>query len=148
MKARHLVAAVAAIAVAASVGPAAAAPKKKYKPIKGSQKFTDPTADPTATAVDGEGCDTLFPQLPKEAGVKITIPAPGKLVVSLNNKGDWAIDLLDSKGRQVASRDGDISEPMEETLNTKIKKAGTYVMRPCNLGGEPEVTMSWVWTPA
>lgn len=150
MKARHIVAAVAAVALASSVGVADAAPKKKPKPkpISGSKKITDATADPTASAPgSGAGCDTLIPQLPREAPVSIKIPGPGKLQVSIDNKLDWAIEILDSKGRVIASADGDMPDVMESTT-AKTKTAGTYKMLACNLGGEPEVTMKWTWTPA
>ena len=148
MQARHIVAAVAAVALATAISPADAAAKKKPKPIKGSKKVTDATADPTASAPgSGAGCDTLVPQLPREAPVNIKIPGPGKLKVSIDNKLDWAIEILDPKGRVISSADGDMPDVQEVAIG-KTKAAGTYKMLACNLGGEPEVTMTWLWTPA
>ncbi|HVF04595.1 MAG TPA: hypothetical protein VNA20_07135 [Frankiaceae bacterium] len=148
MKSRHMIAAVAAVALAGSVGVADAAPKKKPKPINGSKKVTDTTPDPTASDPNsGAGCDTMIPQLPREAPVPIKIPGPGKLKVSIDNKLDWAIEIIDPKGRVIAAEDGGTPEVMESTT-AKTKTAGTYKMLACNLGGEPEVTMKWTWTPA
>lgn len=148
MQARLIVAAVAAVALAGSVNAADAAQRRKPKPITGSQKVTDTTPDPTASAPDsGEGCDTLIPQLPREAPVPIKIPGPGKLKVSIDNKLDWAIEIIDPKGRVIASSDGDMPDVVESAIG-KTKVAGTYKMLACNLGGEPEVTMTWTWTPA
>ncbi len=147
MQPRHIVTALAAVAVATvAVAPASAA---KYKPIKGSKQITDATPDPTGSAPDsGTGCDSLLPaQFPREAPVELKIPAAGKLKVSIDNKLDWAIEIFDPKGTSIGGSDGGAPQDPEVTT-VKIKKAGTYKLFACNLGGEPQVTMSWTWTPA
>lgn len=148
MQPRHLVTALAAVAVVTvAVAPASAA--KKHKPISGSKQITDTTPDPTASAPEsGAGCDSLLPaQFPREAPVSIKIPAAGKLKVAINNQLDWAIEIFDSKGTSLGGSDGPNPNDVELTT-VKIKKAGTYQMFACNLGGEPTVTMKWTWTPA
>jgi hypothetical protein len=129
--------------------PASAAKKPpKPKPFKGSQSFTDTTPDPTASVPGGyAGCDSSLPaQYPREAGIQVKIPAAGKFKVDLNNVLDWAVDIRDSKGNVLSSSDGDQPQVVEGT-STRIKKAGTYTIVPCNLGGEPTVTVSWSYTP-
>lgn len=147
MQPRHIVTALAAVAVATvAVAPASAA---KHKPIKGSKQITDATPDPTGSDPNsGAGCDTLLPApFPHEAPVSIKIPAAGKLKVSINNQADWALEIRDSKGTSLGASDGGMpTDP--ETTTVKIKKAGTYFMHACNLGGEPQVTMTYLWTPA
>jgi hypothetical protein len=127
-----------------ATNPASAKPKG----FSGSQAYTDATPDPSASAVSGAGCGSALPaQFPREAGIPVNIPAAGKLKVDVANKGDWALDILDPKGNVVASSDGDTPIAAEGT-STKPKKAGKYTIYPCNLGGEPTVTVTWTYTPA
>jgi hypothetical protein len=147
---RPLVLALALVA-GATIGtaPASAGKPPKPKPFKGSKAFTDATPDPTASVPGGyAGCDSSTPaQFPKEAGIPVKVPAAGKLKVTLDNKLDWAVDIRDAKGNVLASADGDMPNVVEE-VSTRVKKAGTYTIVPCNLGGEPTVTVSWSYTPS
>lgn len=142
--------AIAATAVVVALGTVSLAPATAAgaKPFKGSQKYTDVTPDATASAPgSGAGCDSLFPsQFPHEKGFQLTIPAAGKLKVDITNVGDWALEIRDPKGTVVASSDGDMPEAIE-SATAKIKKAGKYTIIPCNLGGGPEVTVNYSYTP-
>jgi hypothetical protein len=132
-----------------AVGPAGAATKPKPKPFKGSKSFTDQTPDPSASAPGSPvGCDSALPgQYPREAPISVKLPAAGKLNVKLANQLDWAVEILDPSGNVIASSDG--ADPNSvESATAKAKKAGTYKIQPCNLGGEPTVLVSWAYTPS
>ena len=130
MKRLVLLAVTAAVAGGVVALPATAAPPK---PMTQKFTFTDPTPDATATAGDAIGCDGL---LPNEAGVEFTVPAAGKLKVSMVTTGDWALEVRDPKGRILGSSDGGIPTD-QESVSVKVKAAGTYTVLPCNLGGLP-----------
>lgn len=149
MKARHVLTALAVVAAGTvAVAPAGAAPK--YKPFKGSKTVTDATADPTGSATDGADCSSALPTEGTplaDAPTNIKVPAVGKLKLTLENTGDWALEVRDPKGTIIASSDG--SGPADlESATAKTKKAGTYKVWACNLGGHPEAKLSWNWTPA
>lgn len=144
---RHAIAATAIVVALGTVSltPATAA---KPKPFKGSQKYTDMTPDATASAVSGADCASLIPGDPlREKGLELTIPAPGKLKVDITNVGDWALEIRDPKGVLIASADGGSPEDIEQAT-AKAKKAGKYKIIPCNLGGAPDVTVNYAYTPA
>ena len=127
-----------------SLTPATAAPK----PFKGTQKYSDTTPDPTGSATDGSDCSSLIPApFPHEKGFTVNIPAPGKLKVVLDNVGDWALEIRDPKGTVIGSADGGSPEDIEQAT-VKAKKAGKYTIIPCNLGGAPDVTVTYNYTPA
>ena len=129
-----------------SLAPATAAPKPK--PFKGTKAYQDATADPTGSATDGSDCSSLIPApFPHETGFSINAPGPGKLKVSLNNVGDWAREIRDPKGTIIGSADGGTPQDIE-MATVKTKKAGKYTIIPCNLGGAPDVTVTYSWTPA
>lgn len=145
---RHAIAATAVIVAlgTVSLAPATAAPKPK--PFKGTKAYQDVTADPTGSATDGADCSSLFPApFPHEAGFAVQVPGPGKLKVSLNNVGDWALEVRDPKGTIIGSADGGTPEAVE-IVTVKAKKAGKYTIIPCNLGGAPDVTVTYAYTPA
>jgi hypothetical protein len=138
-----------ALAIVASATIAATPASAKPKGFTGTASYTDTTPDPTASAPNGyAGCDSLLPaQFPREAGIPVKIPAKGRLKVELANQLDWAVDIRDSNGNVLGSGDG--ANPNDvESASAKIKKAGTYVVYPCNLGGEPTVTVTWTYTPS
>ena len=150
MQARHIVTALAVLAAGtAAVAPASAAPKPK--PIKGSTKVTDATADPTGSGTDGADCSSLLPTagtpLADPVSKALKVPGPGKLKITLANTGDWALEIRDPKGFIIGDSDGGTPEA-QEMATVKTKKAGTYKIWACNLGGAPEATLSWNWTPA
>ncbi|HEX8002195.1 MAG TPA: pre-peptidase C-terminal domain-containing protein [Mycobacteriales bacterium] len=143
---RHAIATAIALVGLGSVGlsPAAAAPK----PFKGTKAYTDATPDPTGSATDGSDCASLIPApFPHETGFTLNIPAPGKLKVSIDNVGDWALEIRDPKGAVIGSSDGGTPQDIE-TATVKAKKAGKYTIIPCNLGGAPDVTVTYSYTPA
>ena len=151
MQARHIVTALAVIAVGtAAVAPASAAPKKKHKSFSGSKKVTDVTADPTGSTTDGADCSSQVPsdvEAWQDTPINIKVPALGKLKVLVENVGDWALEIRDPKGSVVGFSDG--SGPMDLEQNTvKTKKTGTYKVFACNLGGHPEALVKWTWTPS
>lgn len=145
---RHAIAATAVIVALGTVSltPAGAA---KPKPFSGSKAYTDATIDPTGSAPDtSAGCDSLIPApFPHETGFQISVPAPGKIKVALNNTGDWALEIRDPKGAVIATSDGGTPE-IVESATVKAKKAGKYTIIPCNLGGAPNVTVTYSYTPA
>lgn len=145
---RHAIAATAVLVAlgTASLSPANAA--TKAKPFKGSQDYTDTTPDPTGSATDGSDCSSAIPGDPlKEKGFTVNIPAPGKLKVALNNTGDWALEIRDPKGTEIGSSDGGTPQDIE-MATVKAKKAGKYTIIPCNLGGAPNVTVTYSYTPS
>lgn len=149
MRARHIVTALAVLAAGTlAVGSASAAPKPK--PFKGSKTITDPTADPTGSGTDGADCSSLLPTAGtplEDAPTNVKVPGLGKLKVNVANTGDWALEIRDPKGIIIGSSDG--SDPMQlEASTVKTKKAGTYKIWACNLGGHPEAKLTWSWTPA
>jgi hypothetical protein len=142
---RYVLTALAVVAAGTVALPAAqAAPPKGFSK---TVKFTDPTPDPTGGAIaTGDICKGAV--LPMEAGVPVTIPAVGKLKVEISGfQGDWALSIRDSKGNFVA---GDDVNPPDafEVVTAKIKKPGKYLLTPCNLGGTPEATMKYTYTPS
>ncbi len=151
MHRRPIVVAIAVLAACTvAVAPASAKSKKhKPKPFHGSKEVTDTTPDPTGSLPGDTGyCTSSMPeQYPVEEPIKVTIPAPGKLKVALNNQLDWAIDILNSKNTSVGGVDGGNPDDVEST-SVKIKKKGTYYIQACNLEGEPTVTVTWSYTPS
>jgi hypothetical protein len=148
---RHLALAVAVVAAAAVAAPANAATKPK--PFKKTVTFTDATPDPTGGGIASSGglniCDGT---LPRETGVKVTIPAPGKLKISIAGfVGDWALSLRDSKGEYVDGVDVDpdpTDSSVTESMSHKFKKAGKYVLLPCNLGGSQTAKLTYQYLPS
>jgi len=145
---RHAIAATAVLVAlgTASLTPANAATKPK--PFSGSKDYTDTTPDPTGSATDGSDCSSMLPGDPlKEAGFAITVPAPGKIKVALDNTGDWALEIRDPKGTIIGSSDGGTPE-LKEATTVKAKKAGKYTIIPCNLGGAPTAKVTYSYTPS
>ena len=151
MTRRYVVTALAFIALgAAGTTPSFAAPK--YKSFTKTVKFTDNTADPTGSATSGTDCSSSTDALPnggipKETPISVKVPAVGKLKVELTSTGDWALQVSDTKNYVIGSSDGSSPEQQEATT-VKTKKAGTYKILPCNLGGLPDATVKYTWTPA
>jgi hypothetical protein len=149
MQARHIVTALAVVAAGTvAVAPASAA---KPKAFKGSKQVTDATPDPTATGTDGSDCSSLVPAavtpMQDAPSTTLKIAGLGKLKVDLVSTGDWALEIRDPKGIIIGSSDG--GSPQDQELATvKTKKAGSYKVWACNLGGSPNATLSWAWTPA
>lgn len=145
---RHAIAATLVLAAVgtASFTPATAATKPK--PFSGTKAYSDNTPDPTGSATDGSDCSSMIPApFPHETGFTINVPAPGKIKVAINNVGDWALEIRDPKGTVIGSADGGTPQDIE-SATVKAKKAGKYTIIPCNLGGAPDVTVTYSYTPA
>jgi hypothetical protein len=145
-----LVAVVAAGAVAAGPANATAKPKGFTKTVPFADATPDPTGGAIASTVDAtlQICDG---KLPREKSLAVKIPAPGKLKVSIDGfQGDWALSIRDSKDKFIDGDDvnPDPTNPVFESKSVKIKKAGTYNLLPCNLGGSNSANMKYVYTPA
>ena len=145
---RHAITATAVMVALGTVGlaPATAAPKPK--PFKGTKAYRDATPDPTGSATDGSDCSSLLPApFPHETGFTLQIPGPGKLKVSIDNVGDWALEIRDPKGTIIGSADGGTPQDIE-MATVKAKKAGKFTIIPCNLGGAPDVIVTYSYTPS
>jgi hypothetical protein len=152
---RHVLTAVAVVAAGAvAAGPANAATKPK--PFSKTVTFADQTPDPTGGAIAADADPTMQicdGKLPREKAVSVAIPGPGKLKVEISGfQGDWALSIRDAKDAFLSGDDVNpdptASTPPTETVTQKIKKAGTYHLLPCNLGGTPSATMKYTYTPA
>jgi hypothetical protein len=140
-----------ALLVAAGVAalPADAATRKK--PIKGSYALTlvpDPTGE--AASVVGEGCVGVNPAGQDRHTFKV--PAKGRLAVVLDSPDptgagvtDWDLYVLDGDDAIVASSHGGTSH--EET-SMKLKKKQNLTFWVCNLAGQPNGTVRYLFTYA
>ena len=148
---RRLVVTAAVAASAVALVPAHAATKPKPKPIKKSYPvhlLPDPTLE--ATGQLGDGCSGASP-----AGVDnrtIKIPARGTLKVVLDSPDptgqgltDWDLWLIDSDG---SVYDGSHGGTSHEEVVDKFKKAQSITIQVCNLIGQPDATVSYVFTYA
>jgi hypothetical protein len=59
-----------------------------------------------------------------------------------DNTLDWAMELNDSKGHTLAASDGGLPQD-KEGIVAPVKKAGTYTVVFCNLGGAPTATATY-----
>ena len=151
MKRRGTVAALAVLAVAAvGLSPAFATPAKhKPKPLKGTWSFVDTTPDPSAT-VDAQTkgsdpyChDAHVPAAPVDKNsYTIKVSGPGTLTVLGDNTLDWAMELNDAKGTTLGASDGGLPQDAEGIV-ASIKKAGSYTVVFCNLGGGPTANATY-----
>jgi hypothetical protein len=151
MDRRGTVAVLAAIAVgAAAFTPAFAAPTKP-KPLKGAWSFIDTTPDPSAT-VDAQtkGADPYchggqVPAAPVDKNsYALKLKGPGTLTVLGENVLDWAMEVNDAKGHTLTASDGGLPQDKEGLVAT-VKKAGTYTVVFCNLGGGPTANASYTY---
>lgn len=144
---RRLVLTAVAVVAAGTVASSPATAAAKPKPWTQTKEFTDPTPDPTGGAIaTSDICKGAL--LPAEAGISVTIAGPGKLKVTLSNmQGDWGLAIRSSTGAFIT---GDDQNPPDafENASAKIKKAGKYIVQPCNLGGTPVTTVKMVYTPS
>lgn len=144
------------VAVLACAGlactPSYAAPKKKQ--VKATYTVTlapDPTANVFTTAGVANQCGAN-PQAKNHHA--FTVPAAGILAIVLDAKDpapgtpyvfDWDLYLNDATGN--ALNEGTSSEAHEE-ITTKFKKGATVDIVTCNLNGQPQATVSYVFTYA
>lgn len=125
-------------------GPATAGPKKP--PIKKTVDYTDATPDPTGNANSGGNASHCSGMLPSgETGIAFAAPAAGSLKATLGGfQGDWSLQMRDGKGKVLGG--DDVNPPGYESATIKIKAKGKYVIFPCNLGGTPLATVTYVFT--
>lgn len=138
----------AALVLAPLAGEAAAAPKKKPRPITRSYEATAPAPDFTNLASDGV-CKRNVPQSWHTHAFKA--PAIGKLSVVVSDfVGDWDVIILDPKGTEIGKGDlleqGTPADPKTEPASAKIRKAGTYSIIACNWLGGPTAKVSYTFT--
>lgn len=147
MKARHLVTALAVIAAgSAAVAPAQAA---KPKPFSKTVTVTDSTPDPSGGGIATD--DICAGKLPREKPFTVKIPAAGKFKVETSGfHGDWALAIRDAKGTLLSGVDVNPEAPSNvyESALVKIKRAGTYQVEACNLGGTPQASVKYTFTPS
>lgn len=138
-----LAAAISAALVAVSLGAqASAAPPKGFTK---NVMFTDATPDPSGNTNDSEAehCNGV---LPKEAAIEVKVPGPGTLDVTIGGfQGDYSLMLTDAKGELLSG--ADVNPPEYESAGTRLKKAGTVFVLPCNLAGTPQskVTITYAY---
>ena len=130
---------VAVTAAGAALAPATAGPKPK--PITKTYTATAPTPDPTPILRDI--CDPLLPGSKHEE--KFTVPAAGTLKVDAKHQLDWALALLDGKGKRLAESDS--ADPVaQESMQVKFKKKTDVIIRSCNFASTPTAQITYVFT--
>ena len=134
-------ASLAAVVAAGTFAPALAGPTPK--PITKEYTATAPTPDPTPVA--GDICDPAVPTAKHEE--KFTVPAAGTLKVTMAAELDWALALLDAKGKRLADSDGGLPTDVE-SMQVKFKRKTDVVIRSCNFAGGPTAAMKLVFTYA
>ena len=140
--------AVAVVGVAGSVPALASTAPAKPKPLKGTWSYTDTTPDPTVSVLNtaesrGPTCQGALPAAPVDVNVqKIKVAGKGTLSVNGANTLDWAMEVLDPKGKQIAVSDGGLPQDKEGVV-VAISKPGTYSVVFCNLGGVPTATADY-----
>ncbi|MDQ1697277.1 MAG: hypothetical protein QOJ03_2630 [Frankiaceae bacterium] len=150
MNRRAAVATVTSLALgAATLTPALAATgRAKPKPIKGKWSYSDFTPDPTVSVVNSAKmtdphCAGALPSAPSDVNSHIIkVAGRGTLTVNGANTGDWAMEVLNSKGVQLANSDGPTPQDKEGVL-LSITKAGRYKVVFCNLGGAPTASATY-----
>lgn len=132
-----------AVAAAGTLAPAMAAPAKP-KPITKTYTATAPTPDPTPIA--GDVCTPALATARHSEPFKV--PAAGRLKVTIEFTGDWALGLRDKKsGSQIASSDGATPET-PESMDVKFKRATEVFIDACNFAGGPTATVTYTFTYA
>ena len=129
-----------AVAAAGTLAPALAAPAK---PI--TKTYTATAVTPDGTPVAGDICDPVLPTAKHEEAFKV--PGPGTLKVTMVQELDWALALIDSKGKRLAESDGGVPTD-KESMQVKFKKATDVVIRSCNFAGTPTSEITYTFTPA
>jgi hypothetical protein len=122
----------------------ALAPAHAGGPVKGSYAVTL-LPDPTLQVA--EACTGVNPSATDNH--PLTLPGAGTLSVVLDapdpaGAGDWDLYILDADGSINSGSDGDSAH---EEATAKLKKAATVTIQVCNLGGAPDGTVSYVFTP-
>jgi hypothetical protein len=157
---RHLVVTAAVALVALSLSSAQAATRKPA-PKRGGYTVTlypDPTIEATGQVPGMEGCSGVSPQgtdrrtlaIPAKGTLKIVLDSPdptgAPAVGPLGSVGtDWDLYLRDTDDSIYASSHGGTSH---EEITTKFRRAQKITVEVCNLIGQPDGTVKWVFTYA
>jgi hypothetical protein len=137
-----------AVVAAGALAPALAAPPK---PVSKSYQASAAMVDPTPiTGETGGNCSPVLEQAKHEA--PFTMPFAGTLQVDLTKfQGDWALAVLDSKGKKIADHDNDViaGEAVDapSQIIIKLKKKTDLVIRACNFAGGPTAQVDILATP-
>lgn len=138
------VTALVAVAAAGTLAPASAGPKPKPKPITKTYEVGPLMADPTP--ILGDVCTPTIEQARHAEPFKV--PAAGRLKVTIEFTGDWALGMRDKKkGTQIASSDGATPET-PESMDVKFKKPTEIFIDACNFAGAPTATVTYTFTYA
>lgn len=132
---------VAAVGISLGTSANAAGPKPFTKTVS----YTDATPDPTGNlaATDAQHCEG---KLGSDEGIKVKFPAAGTIDVAISGySGDWALEVRDASGENVAGDDQ--NPPATESTSVRIKKAQVLQILPCNLAGTPQATVTYTWSP-
>ena len=136
------VTALVAVAAAGALAPAGAAPKPK--PITKTYEVGPLLPDPTP--ILGDVCTPTIEQARHAEPFKV--PAAGRLKVTIEFTGDWALGMRDKKkGTQIASSDGSTPET-PESMDVKFKRATEVFIDACNFAGAPTATVTYTFTYA
>jgi hypothetical protein len=126
----------------------AEAAKPKKKPITKSYSVT---AVPHPYPPSGPSCsDSAEGTSEHRETIKVT--GPGKLVVNVTGfNGDWDSGLYDKNNNNLVMGGGSdtpntSTDPAEEVLTYKSKKAQTLYLDVCNFAGSPTAQVKYVYT--
>ena len=140
----------ATVATAALAAPAVAAPRPKPKPISGSYGVTIPVPFPMEAA-NGSHCADAPDTLSRDARKVTLLSVPGRLDLRVSGfTGDWVMEVVDAKGRIVATGASLDLTTGERKATYKKKRSGAeaVTVMVCNFGGTPTGTVAWTFTPA
>ena len=147
---RKLMCVLASLAVLALSAPALARVTNERKPVSGTWTYLDSTPDPTLDADITHHCTNpathasgqQTPPAPTDVNVQtLKVKKRGTLSLTGHGTGDWAVEVLNSKGVSIAGND--VNPPEFESLITRLPKAGEYQVMWCNLSGEPQITVDY-----
>jgi hypothetical protein len=142
----------ASLAVMALSAPALGRAIPAPKPMTGTWTYTDITPDPTFDSDIAHHCTNpathasgqTTPAAPTDVNVQVLkVKKRGTLSLTGHGTGDWAVEILNSKGVSIAGND--VNPPDFESLAAILPKKGTYKVMWCNLTGEPQITVDYTF---
>jgi hypothetical protein len=149
---RKFVWVLASLAVMALSAPAFGRVTVAPKPTTGTWTYLDITPDPTLDADITHHCTNpathatgqSTPAAPTDVNVQVLkVKKQGVLSLTGHLTGDWAVEVINSKGVSIAGND--VNPPDVESLVTTLPKAGAYTVMWCNLSGEPQITVDYTF---
>lgn len=147
------------VAVAAlGIAPAHATTRKKPKPIHGSYSVTlnpDPTADvfsssgqknPTGDCGLIAASTNKHPfKVPAAGTLHVVLDAANPLPASTAFGPDWDLHIIDADGTEL---DASTSATAHEETTDKFKKAQALTIEVCNITGQPDAKVTYLFTYA